>query len=65
MSHTRAELLKLPPRSPDLAPIENFFYFANNSLREETKLHHITSETFQEFKERVMRTIAGIPFNES
>ena len=61
MSRTQAELLKLSPRSPDLAPIENFFHFANNALREEAKLHRITSETFQEFKERVMRTIAGIP----
>ena len=61
MSRTHAELLKLPPRSPDLAPIEKFFHFANNALREEAKLHRITSETFQEFKERVIRTIAGIP----
>ena len=61
MSRTQAELLKLHPRSPDLAPIENFFHFANNSLREEAKVHRITSETFQEFKERVMRSIAGIP----
>ena len=61
MGRTHAELLKLPPRSPDFPPIENFFHFANNSLREEAKVHRITSETFQEFKERVMRTIAGIP----
>ena len=61
MSRTQAERLKLPPRSTDLSPIENFFHFGNNALREEAKLHRITSDTFQEFKERVMCTIAGIP----
>lgn len=61
MNRAQAELLKLPARSPDLAPIENLFHFANDLLRDQAKLYHITKETFKEFENRVISTITRIP----
>jgi len=34
MSWANSTLLKLPPRSPDLHPIENLFHIASNKLKE-------------------------------
>ena len=35
MERARCELLKIPPRSPDLNPIENIFKFVSDALREQ------------------------------
>ena len=51
-----ANLLKIPPRSPDLNPIENVFHLASQSLNRETIARSITKETYEEFSSRVIRT---------
>ncbi len=56
-----ATLLKIPPRSPDLNPIENIFHLATRELNKETVDKKISRETFDEFSSRVKRTLRNIP----
>ena len=60
METTGATLLKIPPRSPDLNPIENFFHLVGKKLREDALARQITMETFATFRARVIRTIFSI-----
>ena len=46
-------LFSIPPRSPDLNPIENFFHLVSVKLRNNTIDHNITDETFEQFSQRV------------
>ena len=48
------KIFSIPPRSPDLNPIENFFHLAGNRLRAEAIEKKISSETFEEFSQRVV-----------
>ena len=50
-------VFKIPPRSPDLNPIENFFNLVTKSLNGQAISRNITHETFQEFSERVKNTL--------
>ena len=52
---------KIPPRSPDLNPIENVFHLAAQALNRETIARGITKETYEEFSSRVIRTLYSIP----
>ena len=54
-------LIALPCRSPDLFPPENFFHLVRCKLKKDALRLNITKETYQEFKERVIRTIYSIP----
>ena len=56
-------LIEIPPRSPDLNPIENFFHLVRVRLKDDALQLKITKETFEEFKARVIRTIYSIPVN--
>ena len=56
-----ANLLRIPPRSPDLNPIENVFHLAAQALNRETIARGITKETYEEFSSRVIRTLYSIP----
>lgn len=56
-----ANLLKIPPRSPDLNPIENVFHLAAQALNRETIARSISKETYEEFSSRVIRTLYDIP----
>ena len=56
-----ATLLKIPPRSPDLNPIENIFHLATRELNKETVDKKISRETFEQFSFRVKRTLRNIP----
>ena len=49
MQEVNAELLLIPPRSPDLNPIENIFKIVGDDLRKQALDHKIRSETFDEF----------------
>ena len=42
MSRADSTLLKLPPRSPDLHPIENLFHIASNKLKEQAVSQNIS-----------------------
>ena len=56
-------LIQIPPRSPDLNPIENFFHLVRCKLKSDALALNITKETLQEFKARIIRTIYSIPVN--
>jgi len=48
-----ATLLSIPPRSPDLNPIENLFHLVKNDLAKQAVEQQIVHETFREFAIRV------------
>ena len=52
-----AALLSIPPRSPDLNPIENFFKLVKDRLTKDAIVNNITWESFQDFSKRVRETI--------
>ena len=54
---TGAKLFAIPPRSPDLNPIENLFNIVKRELKRQAIRKHITFETFKEFSERVKSTL--------
>ena len=43
-----AEAFSIPPRSPDLNPMENFFHSISVKINEDSLNKNITHETFQE-----------------
>ena len=51
----------IPPRSPDLNPIENLFHLVSKQLEKDALDMHITHETFTQFSERVKRTMLNFP----
>ena len=50
----------IPPRSPDLNPIENVFHLAKRKLRENAKKENITRESYQEYISRVKTTLLSM-----
>lgn len=56
-----AELHEIPPRSPDLNVIESVFHQLRRFLEEEAISENITSETFEQFRDRVLRTLQTFP----
>ena len=61
MDRANCQLLKIPPRSPDLNPIENIFKLVSGALRKQAITSRITTETYEQFKDRVISTIKSIP----
>ena len=61
MSHVRCDLLKIPPRSPDLNPIENLFNMTSQNLKKDAVSLKITRESYEEFEKRVIKTMKSIP----
>lgn len=59
LKRVKAEVFPIPPRSPDLNPIENVFHLAKKDLRKTSKL--ITRENREEFVARIRRTLHNIP----
>ncbi len=56
-----AKLLEIPPRSPDLNPIENIFHTVARQLRQQALMNCISQETFEQFETRVISTFNSIP----
>ena len=54
-------VFKIPPRSPDLNPIENFFNLVVQKLNNEAIEKDITDKTFQSFSERVKSCMLSFP----
>ena len=54
------KLFPIPKRSGDLNPIENVFNVVKRELRRQAIRHHITSETFEEFAQRVESTLYSV-----
>lgn len=58
-----AKVMILPPRSPDLNPIENFFHLIKILLKKEAIAKNITAETIGEFNTRVKDNLRRFPVN--
>lgn len=52
-----AQLLSIPPRSPDINPLENFFKLVKDRLTKDAIANNITWESFLDFSKRVRETI--------
>ena len=61
MKDVNAHLLSIPPRSPDINPIENVFHLVQKKLRKEAVQHRIERETLPQFEKRVIETLYSIP----
>ena len=55
LEEIEAEFHEIPPRSPDLNPIENIFHLVKRYLESEAISRNITRESFEEFQARVLR----------
>lgn len=55
-----ADLFPIPPRSPDLNPIENIFNLVKSSLAQEAKQKKITCESVEEFTIRIKKTFDNL-----
>ena len=55
-----AELVPIPPRSPDLNPIENFFHMVGKALKADSIEKKVTSQTEEQLEERVKGIILNI-----
>ncbi len=61
MNKCGAVLLTIPPRSPDINPIENVFHTIRNNLTEDAAMQNIQHETYEQFSERARNTILNMP----
>ena len=61
MQRTNSTLIKLCPRSPDLACHENVFPIVGRMLKDQAKKDNIRRETFEQFQSRVINTFFSIP----
>ena len=60
MACCHCELFKLPPQSPDLNVIENTFHIVSKKLGKDALERGIKQESYEQFCERVQRTIHDI-----
>ena len=56
-----AKVFLIPPRSPDLNPIENFFHQVNRKLQQQALVNNITRETKDELEYRIKKTMREFP----
>ena len=54
-------IFKIPARSPDLDPIEDFFNIVAKDLKKQAVVNNIRKETFEQFSERVKQTMLAFP----
>ena len=59
--HVNAHLFKIPPRSPDLNPIENIFHLASKKIKNDGKKFNIQKESFVEFSHRCKKALLEFP----
>ena len=52
-----AKLFRIPARSPDLNPIENFFHLVSRKLEKDSKKRNITKESKEQFEQRIKDTM--------
>lgn len=58
-----ARKFSIPPRSPDMNPIENIFHLVKRKLNSDAIENNITHEGFKEFSDRVKKTMTNFPTN--
>ena len=56
-----AELHEIPARSPDINVIESIFHLLRMDLKDEAICENVTSETFEQFRDRVFRSLERLP----
>ena len=56
-----ARKFAIPPRSPDMNPIENVFNYVKAELRSQALKQNITFENFDDFSNRVKQTLENVP----
>ena len=56
-----AQLISIPPRSPDLNPIENVFHIAVKALERDTMTKQIVCESYEQFVDRIIPVLYSIP----
>ena len=61
MHSVGARKFSIPPRSPDLNPIENIFNQVKRKLSSDAIERNIEQESFKKFSERVKKTIDNFP----
>lgn len=61
MERCSAQLLSIPPRSPDINPIENIFHLVSKKMKADALEQRLTVETYDEFQRRAILTIHSIP----
>lgn len=57
MDISNATVFPIPPRSPDVNPIENVFNLVRKKLDQDAIKYNITMETMEEFQARVINTL--------
>ena len=60
MQRTNSTLIKLCPKSPDMAVIENVFPMASRMLKRQAVQQQLRQETFEQFKNRFINTFYSI-----
>jgi transposase len=53
-------MFAIPPRSPDINPIENIFHLVRKQLQDDALRNKITKESFAAFSVRIKRTVKNI-----
>ena len=61
LSDMNVTIFNIPPRSPDLNPIENVFKLLADTLRRDALENNIEVETFRAFRRRVISTLMAMP----
>lgn len=61
MQQVDAELFPIPPRSPDINPIENFFHLVRQKLKKDAIAKDINYEIKSQFLDRIIQTMYEIP----
>ena len=61
MREVGSNLLSIPPRSPDINPIENIFHMVSRTLNKQAIAKRIQRESFEDFEQRVIDTLHAIP----
>ena len=56
-----AKKFLIPPKSPDLNPIENIFHQVKRKLSDDALERNIVKENFHHFSKRVKETIESLP----
>jgi len=61
MAKCKAQILSIPPRSPDINPIENYFHLVRRQLQHDALHKNITHESMEQFQDRIIDTMRAIP----
>ena len=56
-----ARVMKIPPKSPDLNPIENFFHLVKRDLKKQALRQKIVKESMAQYNKRIEHTLRSFP----